>query len=67
VCVCLLCVLVWSFTLALSCHVEMVLRRCSDSTQDCVTNVSPRIVRGTTSGHTYGPGQGAFLNIELIR
>ena len=29
-------------------------------------NVSPRIVRGTTSGHTYGPGQGAFLNIELI-
>jgi len=27
---------------------------------------SPRIVRGTTSGHTYGPGQGAFLNIELI-
>lgn len=34
--------------------------------QDIVTNVSPRIVRGTTSGHTYGPGQGAFLNIELI-
>lgn len=31
-----------------------------------MTNVSPRIVRGTTSGHTYGPGQGAFLNIELI-
>ena len=31
-----------------------------------VTNVSPRIVRGTTSGHIYGPGQGAFLNIELI-
>lgn len=29
-------------------------------------NVSPRIVRGTTSGHIYGPGQGAFLNIELI-
>lgn len=29
-------------------------------------NVSPRIVRGTTSGHMYGPGQGAFLNIELI-
>jgi len=23
-------------------------------------------VRGTTSGHLYGPGQGAFLNIELI-
>lgn len=23
-------------------------------------------MRGTTSGHLYGPGQGAFLNIELI-
>ena len=34
--------------------------------KDVVTNVAPRIVRGTTSGHTYGPGQGAFLNIELI-
>ncbi|CAL4059259.1 unnamed protein product, partial [Meganyctiphanes norvegica] len=34
--------------------------------KDIVTNVSPRIVRGTTSGHIYGPGQGAFLNIELI-
>lgn len=34
--------------------------------KDNVTNVSPRIVRGTTSGHTYGPGQGSFLNIELI-
>ncbi|KAM4021626.1 dihydropyrimidine dehydrogenase [NADP(+)] isoform 1-T1 [Anomaloglossus baeobatrachus] len=34
--------------------------------KDIVTNVSPRIVRGTTSGHLYGPGQGAFLNIELI-
>ena len=33
---------------------------------DIVTNVSPRIVRGTTSGHVYGPGQGSFLNIELI-
>lgn len=31
-----------------------------------VTNVSPRIVRGTTHGPIYGPGQGAFLNIELI-
>ena len=31
-----------------------------------MTNVSPRIVRGTTSGHMFGPGQGAFLNIELI-
>lgn len=31
-----------------------------------MTNVSPRIVRGTTSGHLYGPGQGSFLNIELI-
>ena len=34
--------------------------------KDIVTNVAPRIVRGTTSGHVYGPGQGAFLNIELI-
>lgn len=34
--------------------------------KDIVTNVSPRIVRGTTSGHHYGPGQGSFLNIELI-
>ena len=31
-----------------------------------MTNVSPRIVRGTTSGHQYGPQQGSFLNIELI-
>lgn len=31
-----------------------------------MTNVSPRIVRGTTSGPLYGPGQGSFLNIELI-
>lgn len=36
------------------------------SLQDLVTNVSPRIVRGTTSGPLYGPGQGSFLNIELI-
>ncbi|XP_060534997.1 dihydropyrimidine dehydrogenase [NADP(+)] [Cylas formicarius] len=34
--------------------------------KDQVTNVSPRIVRGTTSGHIYGPQQGSFLNIELI-
>ncbi|KAJ8305562.1 hypothetical protein KUTeg_016107 [Tegillarca granosa] len=34
--------------------------------KDLVTNVSPRIVRGTTSGQVFGPGQGAFLNIELI-
>ncbi|XP_042661460.1 dihydropyrimidine dehydrogenase [NADP(+)] isoform X3 [Tyto alba] len=34
--------------------------------QDIVTNVSPRIVRGITSGPMYGPGQGSFLNIELI-
>ncbi|XP_059095329.1 dihydropyrimidine dehydrogenase [NADP(+)]-like [Tigriopus californicus] len=34
--------------------------------KDIVTNVAPRIVRGTTSGHTFGPGQGSFLNIELI-
>jgi len=34
--------------------------------KDLVTNVSPRIVRGTTSGHRFGPNQGSFLNIELI-
>jgi dihydropyrimidine dehydrogenase (NADP+) len=34
--------------------------------KDLVTNVSPRIVRGTTSGHHFGPGQSSFLNIELI-
>lgn len=34
--------------------------------KDLVTNVSPRIVRGVTSGHNFGPGQGSFLNIELI-
>lgn len=34
--------------------------------QDLVTNVSPRIVRGTTSGPLFGPGQSSFLNIELI-
>mmetsp|Transcript_6326 Transcript_6326/g.15276 ORF Transcript_6326/g.15276 Transcript_6326/m.15276 type:complete len:1067 (-) Transcript_6326:435-3635(-) len=34
--------------------------------KDIVTNVSPRIVRGATSGELYGPGQGSFLNIELI-
>lgn len=28
--------------------------------------MSPRIVRGTTSGHSYGPGQSSFLNIELV-
>ena len=36
------------------------------SFQDIVTNVSPRIVKGQTSGELYGPGQGSFLNIELI-
>ncbi|XP_026728900.1 dihydropyrimidine dehydrogenase [NADP(+)] [Trichoplusia ni] len=34
--------------------------------KDLVTNVSPRIVRGVTSGEHYGPGQSSFLNIELI-
>ncbi|XP_067138648.1 dihydropyrimidine dehydrogenase [NADP(+)] [Centruroides vittatus] len=34
--------------------------------KDLSTNVSPRIVKGTTSGHLFGPGQGSFLNIELI-
>ncbi|XP_026529949.1 dihydropyrimidine dehydrogenase [NADP(+)] [Notechis scutatus] len=34
--------------------------------KDIVTNVSPRIIRGTTTGPMYGPGQSSFLNIELI-
>ncbi|KAK2578695.1 hypothetical protein KPH14_011663 [Odynerus spinipes] len=34
--------------------------------KDLVTNVSPRIVKGSTSRHHYGPEQGSFLNIELI-
>ncbi|KAK6763296.1 hypothetical protein RB195_023848 [Necator americanus] len=34
--------------------------------KDLVTNVSPRIVRGSTVGPIYGPNQGSFLNIELI-
>ncbi|XP_067892960.1 dihydropyrimidine dehydrogenase [NADP(+)]-like isoform X1 [Heterodontus francisci] len=34
--------------------------------KDIVTNVSPRIIRGMTSGPVYGPGQSSFLNIELI-
>ena len=39
---------------------------CAPPFQDIVTNVSPRIVRGTTSGPMFGPGQSSFLNIELI-
>jgi len=34
--------------------------------KDLVTNVSPRIIRGVTSGQNFGPHQGSFLNIELI-
>ncbi|XP_066997370.2 dihydropyrimidine dehydrogenase [NADP(+)] [Anabrus simplex] len=34
--------------------------------KDMITNVSPRIVKGTTSGYHYGPEQSSFLNIELI-
>ena len=34
--------------------------------KDLITNVSPRIVRGTTSGHVFGPNQSSFLNIELV-
>jgi dihydropyrimidine dehydrogenase (NADP+) len=34
--------------------------------KDIITNVSPRMARGTTSGHNYGPGQSSFINIELI-
>eukprot|EP00106_Octopus_bimaculoides_P021562 XP_014789004.1 PREDICTED: dihydropyrimidine dehydrogenase [NADP(+)]-like [Octopus bimaculoides] len=33
---------------------------------DYITNVSPRIIRGSTFGQNYGPGLGSFLNIELI-
>ena len=32
--------------------------------KDLSINVSPRIVKGTTSGPHYGPGQSSFLNIE---
>eukprot|EP01126_Amoeba_proteus_P040937 TRINITY_DN4391_c0_g1_i4.p1 TRINITY_DN4391_c0_g1~~TRINITY_DN4391_c0_g1_i4.p1 ORF type:complete len:1068 (-),score=286.80 TRINITY_DN4391_c0_g1_i4:118-3249(-) len=34
--------------------------------KDLVTNVSPRIIRGSTFGNLWGPGQGSFMNIELI-
>ncbi|CAD1479183.1 unnamed protein product, partial [Heterotrigona itama] len=34
--------------------------------KDLVTNISPRIIKGTTSRHHYGPEQSSFLNIELI-
>jgi len=34
--------------------------------KDLITNVSPRIVRGSTGGNIYGPGQTSFTNIELI-
>lgn len=34
--------------------------------QALVTNVSPCIMRGTTSGHVFGHRQGSFLNIELV-
>ncbi len=34
--------------------------------KDLVTNVSPRIVRGTTSNSHFGPHQSSFTNIELI-
>ena len=49
-----------------SMEVPIPLNICLSHCQDLVTNVSPRIVRGTTSGHIFGPGQGSFLNIELI-
>ncbi|XP_076169553.1 dihydropyrimidine dehydrogenase su(r) isoform X2 [Ptiloglossa arizonensis] len=37
---------------------------CLDINQ--ITNVSPRIIRGTSSRHLFGPEQANFLNIELI-
>ncbi|KAJ6216118.1 hypothetical protein RDWZM_007275 [Blomia tropicalis] len=42
------------------------LTKTFSSNKELVTNVSPRIVRGVTSGHLYGPQLGSFLNIELI-
>uniref|UniRef100_A0A0M3HGX4 Dihydrothymine dehydrogenase n=1 Tax=Ascaris lumbricoides TaxID=6252 RepID=A0A0M3HGX4_ASCLU len=45
---------------------SFILTKTFSLDKDLVTNVSPRIVRGTTSGHLYGPQQGSFLNIELI-
>jgi hypothetical protein len=33
--------------------------------KDAIVNVSPRIVRGTTSGHMYGPGQGMYIHLVL--
>lgn len=34
--------------------------------KDAVMNVSPRIIRGSTTGHLFGPGQSSYMNIELI-
>ena len=34
--------------------------------KDIVTNVAPRIVRGTTSGHNYGPGNYFFNLVNNI-
>eukprot|EP01094_Clydonella_sp_ATCC50884_P019234 TRINITY_DN3714_c0_g1_i1.p1 TRINITY_DN3714_c0_g1~~TRINITY_DN3714_c0_g1_i1.p1 ORF type:complete len:1112 (-),score=486.72 TRINITY_DN3714_c0_g1_i1:361-3696(-) len=34
--------------------------------RDLITNVSPRIIRGSTTGPLYGPSQTSFMNIELI-
>ena len=34
--------------------------------KDWVTNVSPRIIRGSSHGQQIGPHQSSFLNIELI-
>jgi dihydropyrimidine dehydrogenase (NADP+) len=34
--------------------------------KDLITNVSPRIIRGSTSGNLYGPNMSSFMNIELI-
>lgn len=54
------------FSSSVLCYYPMLENIFDAHFQDIVTNVSPRIVRGTTSGHTFGPGQGSFLNIELI-
>jgi len=34
--------------------------------KDIVTNISPRIIRGTTFGPHYGPNLGSYLNIEVV-
>ena len=61
------CQILWSYTLKQVVSTAEVKQSLFPILfQDIITNVSPRIVRGTTSGHHFGPGQSSFLNIELI-